>query len=211
MIFLLDHRLVFPDPLNAEEDGLLAVGGDLSVERLKLAYSMGIFPWFSEEDPILWYCPKERCVLFPDQIKISKSLQQAIRNKGYVVTWNRAFERVIQNCSKIARAAQQGTWITVEMQEAYINLHKKGMAQSIEVWDNQELIGGLYGVSAGNVFCGESMFSIKSDASKIAMVHLCQSQKYQIIDCQLPNNHLINLGAEMISLEKFRKYLDKSK
>lgn len=203
MIFRLDDSLVFPNPALAEEDGLLAIGGDLSKERLLLAYQNGIFPWFSESDPILWYSPHQRCVIFPEQLSISKSMRQVMKKGDFSVTENCAFADVIYNCAKTTRIGQDGTWITDEMQEAYIALNESGIARSIEVWKENELVGGLYGVAVGEVFCGESMFSKVSNASKLALIYLAQKMDFKLIDCQLPNDHLMSMGAVMISREKY--------
>ena len=202
MIFRLDARLVFPDPALAEPDGLLAIGGDLSVERLLLAYRHGIFPWYSDETPILWYSPHERFVLFPAELKVAKSLKQVLKSDKFTVTVNRAFAEVIDACSLAPRAGQDGTWITDEMKAAYLELHQKGNAHSIEVWQNGELAGGLYGVQVGAVFCGESMFSKVSNASKVALVHLC-GMGFSLIDCQVYTGHLAAMGARMISREEY--------
>lgn len=208
MVFrLLDDEIIFPDTSLAEPDGLLAIGGDLSVERLFLAYQSGIFPWFSEGDPILWYAPHERCVIFPDRIKISKSMRKTLASNLFKVTVDKAFEKVIELCAKTPRIGQDGTWITNEMQQAYIRLHKKGLAHSVEVWLNNELVGGLYGIKINHVFCGESMFSLVSNASKTALIHLTTKMGFELIDCQLPNDHLMSLGAEMISREEYLKQL----
>ena len=207
MIFRLDERMLFPDPALAEPDGLLAVGGDLSVERLLLAYRNGIFPWFSDEMPILWYSPHQRFVLFPDDLKLSKSMRQIMRSGKFAVTHDRAFDQVIDACSSVKRNDQDGTWITVDMKAAYIKLHQRGYAHSVEVWQEDNLAGGLYGVKTGNVFCGESMFSHISNASKIALVHLCHSGLYKLIDCQVHTAHLESMGAGMISREDYIKLL----
>lgn len=208
MIFkLLENDIRFPDPSFAEDDGLLAIGGDLSVERLKMAYQNGIFPWFSEGDPILWYSPHERCVIFPDKIKISKTMSRLIKNQVFRVTENSDFRAVIFNCANMPRLGQDGTWITDEMQQAYIQLHKIGIAKSVEVWQGDELVGGLYGVVIDDVFCGESMFSKVSNASKTALIYLAQKGDFRLIDCQLPNDHLLSMGAEMISREDYLSYL----
>lgn len=209
MIFrLLDDEIIFPDTALAEPDGLLAIGGDLSVERLTLAYQSGIFPWFSEGDPIMWFAPHERCVIFPEKIKVSKSMQKLMRAKTFLVTVNKAFDKVIKNCAKTPRTGQEGTWITDDMQQAYLKMHQKGLAHSVEVWQNDKLVGGLYGVKIGNVFCGESMFSHVSNASKTALIHLAKNMNFKLIDCQLPNDHLMSLGAVMISREEYLEILN---
>lgn len=199
--------LVFPDPSLAEDDGLLAIGGDLSVERLKLAYASGIFPWYNEDEPILWYAPPERCVLFPDKIKVSKSMQQVLKKQLFTVTQDKAFEQVIRNCAATPRHGQDGTWINTDMQNAYVELHKYGIAKSIEVWREHELVGGLYGVETNHIFCGESMFSHHANASKVALITLCTKMDFKLIDCQIPNPHLFSMGAEMIPREIYMQYL----
>lgn len=203
MIFRLDERLIFPDPELAEPDGLLAVDGDLSVDRLLLAYQNGIFPWYSDDSPILWYSPHERFVLFPDELKLSKSMKQVLRSGKFNITQNKCFTAVIEACSAIERPGQDGTWITNEMKIAYEQLHKNGYAHSIEVWENDELVGGFYGVQVNNVFCGESMFSKVSNASKAALTWLCQTASYQLIDCQVHTAHLESMGARMIPREQY--------
>ncbi|MBY0245003.1 MAG: leucyl/phenylalanyl-tRNA--protein transferase [Sphingobacteriaceae bacterium] len=208
MIFQLDNsNYLFPNPILAEDDGLLAIGGDLSVGRLKAAYQNGIFPWFSDHEPICWYAPKERCVIYPEEIKISKSMQKVLKNNTFEITQNNAFKEVIENCAFVFRKDQNGTWITKEMQKAYLNLHTQGWAHSIEVWQNKKLVGGLYGVVINDVFCGESMFSLVSNASKIALIELCKTKKYKLIDCQIPNDHLLSLGAKMINQNAFLECL----
>lgn len=207
MIFRLDSSLTFPDPALAEPDGLLAVGGDLSPQRLRLAYAHGIFPWYSDETPILWYAPHERFVLFPDELRISKSMRKILRSERFTITVNQAFQQVITACSASKRTGQDGTWITGDMIEAYVNLHNSGYAHSVEVWENNMLVGGLYGVASANVFCGESMFSQVSNASKVALIYLCQRFNYQLIDCQVYTEHLESLGARMISRESYLSYL----
>ena len=207
---ILSNEISFPKAELAESSGLLAVGGDLSLARLKLAYTSGIFPWYSEGEPILWYSPDPRMVLFPDELKISKSMRQIIRSNRFRVTFNQAFEEVIRNCKNIDRnqQGQAGTWITNEMEQAYILLHKDGWAKSVEVWEGDELVGGLYGVEVGSVFCGESMFSKVSNTSKLALIALVQNNKaYQLIDCQVYNDHLASLGAREIPREDFLHYL----
>lgn len=208
MVFrLLDDVVIFPDPAMAEEDGLLAIGGDLSTERLLLAYRNGIFPWFSEDDPILWYSPHERCVIFPERIAVSRSMKKVLKSGVFQVTVDQAFEQVIRFCANTPRAGQDGTWITDEMQSAYLALHHKGNAHSVEVWQDEKLVGGLYGIKINDVFCGESMFSHVPNASKTALIFLAREMKVALIDCQLPNDHLMSLGAEMISREDYLRYL----
>ncbi|MFC3561786.1 leucyl/phenylalanyl-tRNA--protein transferase [Pedobacter jamesrossensis] len=203
---LLDDDISFPNPALAEEDGLLAIGGDLSLKRLLLAYSNGVFPWFSEGEPILWYSPHQRCVIYPERIKISKSMKKILRDDIFKITINQAFSDVIKNCASTFRVGQNGTWITNEMQQAYINLHKNGYAHSVEVWLEGKLVGGLYGLIINGVFCGESMFSLVSNASKAALIFLSKTN-IGLIDCQLPNDHLMSLGAEMIDRELYMAVL----
>ena len=207
MVFRLDERLIFPDPSLAEDDGLLAVGGDLSVDRLSLAYQNGIFPWYNDDTAILWYSPHERFVLFPDELKISKSMRQVLRSQRFIVTYDRCFDEVIEACSAVERNGQDGTWITDDMKEAYIKLHQAGHAHSVEVWKDGDLVGGLYGVQTGSVFCGESMFSRVSNASKIALISLCQSGEYSLIDCQVYTEHLESMGARMIGRKEYMAML----
>ncbi|MEZ4841842.1 MAG: leucyl/phenylalanyl-tRNA--protein transferase [Flavobacteriaceae bacterium] len=209
-MFLLDENLWFPPVEYASEEGILAIGGDLSVERLLLAYRSGIFPWFNENEPIVWYSPDPRMVLFPEKLKVSKSMKQLIKSDKFTVTFNKDFAGVIANCKDIFRRGQGGTWITKEMQQAYINFHKQGYAKSVEVWQNDELVGGLYGIDLGSVFCGESMFSKVSNTSKLAFIMLVESlkeQHYKLIDCQVYTDHLASLGAEEIPRSEFLKYL----
>lgn len=210
MVFGLDELyLAFPDPALADPDGLLAIGGDLGPERLKNAYANGIFPWFSEGDPILWFAPHERCVIFPDRVKVSKSMQKVLQSGVFRITWDQAFEQVIRACAFIDRTkqGQDGTWITDDMQEAYLKLHQLGIAHSVEVWQDEALVGGLYGVAVNRVFCGESMFSQVSNASKAAVIGLCRSGKFELIDCQLPNPHLMSLGSELIPAKEYLRML----
>ncbi|HZY35381.1 MAG TPA: leucyl/phenylalanyl-tRNA--protein transferase [Mucilaginibacter sp.] len=206
MIFRLDERLLFPDPALAEPDGLLAVGGDLSVERLLLAYRKGIFPWYSDETPILWYSPHERFVLFPQEIKISKTMRKIIQSGKFGITVDQCFKEVIEACSQAPRPGQDGTWITDEMKAAYVQLHQKGHAHSVEVRQNGELAGGLYGVQVGKVFCGESMFSRIGNASKMALIHL-SGMGYQLIDCQVYTAHLASMGARMVGRDEYMRIL----
>jgi leucyl/phenylalanyl-tRNA--protein transferase len=203
MIFRLDDRLIFPDPELAEPDGLLAVGGDLSTERLLLAYQNGIFPWYSDETPILWYSPHERFVLYADELRVSASMKKFLRKDIFHTTIDQCFTEVITACSAMERKGQDGTWITEDMKDAYIKLHKQGHAHSIEVWQQNELVGGMYGVPVGNVFCGESMFSKVSNASKNALIHICKSGQYKMIDCQVHSEHLEFMGARMISRKEY--------
>jgi len=208
MIFQLpEQELIFPDPSLAEPDGLLGIGGDLSRDRLILAYQHGIFPWFSEGDPICWFSPHERCVIYPNQVKVSKSMKKVLKDEIFTVTMDTAFEEVIASCAQTPRRDQDGTWITTAMQDAYIDLHQNGWAHSVEVWYDDQLAGGLYGMHINNVFCGESMFSLMSNASKTALIWLCQTNKFSLIDCQVPNDHLLSLGAEMISRETYTAIL----
>ena len=206
-MYLLNKIIKFPSYDSATEDGLIAIGGDLSEKRVVLAYKKGIFPWYSEGEPILWFCPKERMVLFPDEIKISKSMQKIIKKKEFKITENTAFEQVIYHCKHIDRKDEFGTWITDDMEQAYINLYKKGVAKSIEVWLDDVLVGGLYGVVVGTIFCGESMFSKVSNASKVAFIYLAQQKEYSLIDCQMYNEHLASLGAREIKRVDFLKFL----
>ncbi len=212
---ILSQQLEFPDPSQADHHGLLAIGGDLSTERLLLAYNSGIFPWYNDGDPICWWSPDPRMVFDlqqPSPLKISKSLRQSKRNRGYIVKENTCFEKVMRSCMNVPRAQQQGTWINEELVTAYTALHKIGIAKSIEVFKEGMLVGGLYGVDLNDkgVFCGESMFSIRTDASKIALWHLVerlQGQGYSLIDAQLYNDHLASLGAVEIDREVFLSYL----
>lgn len=210
----LGEEIWFPPYELATDDGVLALGGDLSVERLIYAYKRGIFPWFNEGEPIVWYSPSERMVLFPDEVKVSKSMKQVLRKNNFIITENKAFNEVIFNCRYIDRKDQFGTWITNDMEDAYINLHEKGVAKSIEVWHfdsiqcKNMLVGGLYGVDLGNgVFCGESMFSKASNMSKVAFIHLAKNSGYKLIDCQVHNEHLESLGAREIDRSDFLKLL----
>lgn len=205
---LSEDEIWFPEPGQAEEDGLLAVGGDLSPERLILAYQHGIFPWYSDETPILWYAPRERFVLFPDNVKVSVSMRKLLKSARFYITFDKAFPEVIEACAKITREEGEGTWITEEMRQAYINLFNLGYAHSVEVWENGLLAGGLYGVHINTVFCGESMFSKVSNASKAALIYLCQTMNYSLIDCQVYTGHLESMGAEFISRSRYMGLLN---
>ncbi len=205
------HTLEFPDTDEADESGLLAIGGDLSIERLKLAYSKGIFPWYEDGMPILWWSPDPRMVLYPEKMIISHSLKQSIKKKQFTVTIDTAFEKVIKNCSKTSRKGEKGTWITRDMQNAYIRLHEAGFAHSAEAWLDGELVGGLYGVALGKAFFGESMFHHVTNASKVAFHHLVDklaSWNFKIIDAQVYTNHLESLGGEMIPRREFIQILE---
>ncbi|PQJ79661.1 leucyl/phenylalanyl-tRNA--protein transferase [Polaribacter porphyrae] len=206
MIWLTD-KIQFPSYGLATKEGIIALGGDLSTERLTYAYKNGIFPWFSEGEPIVWYCPPERMVLFPNDLKISKSMRKIINKNKFKITENKAFEEVIYNCKNIDRKDGFGTWITDDMEQAYIKLHKKGVAKSIEVWQGEDLVGGLYGLEINDIFCGESMFSKVSNTSKLAFIHLINCNKYKLIDCQIYNKHLASLGAKEIDRDLFLKIL----
>lgn len=205
-MYFLTKELYFPPVDEASPDGVLAVGGDLSTERLLLAYNSGIFPWFDEDEPILWWSPPERMVLFFEDLKVSKSMRNILNQKKFRVTFNTAFKEVITNCKKIARKDQPGTWITDDMIEAYCKLNDEGIAKSVEVWENDELVGGLYGVDLGHIFCGESMFSKVSNASKVGFIHLAkhlEQNNYRILDCQVYNDHLASLGCMEIDRDDF--------
>ncbi len=209
-MFILGKEIVFPDEEMAGPDGILAIGGDLSPERLMLAYRSGIFPWYSEGEPIVWYSPEKRMVLTPSDLKISKSMRQVLRRGDFRITWNENFEEVIRQCQAIQRKDQDGTWITNEMLTAFLKLHEQGKAKSVEIWENDELVGGLYGIDLGHIFCGESMFSKVSNASKFAFIHLVQKlekENYKLIDCQVYNSHLATLGAGEISRKRFMSLL----
>jgi leucyl/phenylalanyl-tRNA--protein transferase len=208
-----DVRLALPEP-----DGLLAVGGDLSPERLQAAYRHGIFPWYNHDQPILWWAPDPRAVLFPEHLKISRSLQKSLRKGSFTVTTDKAFNEVVEACSKprsdrenTENNNEPGTWITSEMKQAYQQLHKIGLAHSVECWLDDKLVGGLYGVALGQVFFGESMFTRTTDASKVAFVHLVKQLTlwdFKLIDCQIYSAHLESLGAESIRREQFIQLLD---
>jgi len=204
----LSHKIEFPNVSEASVDGLLAIGGDLSTKRLVHAYKNGIFPWFDAEEPILWWSPDPRFVLFPKDLKVSKSMKQVLKKKQFKVSNNKSFRSVVENCAQAKRDGQNGTWITDEMVNAYTKLHKLGYAKSVEVWQEDVLVGGFYGVDLGNnVFCGESMFAKVSNASKLAFITFVQNSNYKVIDCQLHTNHLESLGGKHISRFEFLKLL----
>ena len=205
---ILTNEIVFPESQFASTEGIIAIGGDLSTERLLKAYSLGIFPWFNEGSEILWWTPDPRFVLFVADLKISKSMRQVLRSSEFTVTYDTCFDKVIGNCKITKRQGQEGTWITNDMENSYIKLHELGYAHSVEVWKNKELVGGLYGVSIGQMFFGESMFSKVSNASKFGFINLVQNLKekgFQIIDCQDYTAHLASLGADEIPRADFEK------
>ena len=205
-IAFLGEESEFPPVEDASEEGLLAIGGDLSVERLLSAYRNGIFPWFNDDALILWWSPDPRMVLFPSKIKISKSMHRVMARQQFRLTKDTCFEKVIDHCANAERKDQPGTWITSNMKNAYIELHRQGHAHSYEVWQQDTLVGGLYGFDLGHVYCGESMFSLVSNASKFALIRLAQElaqKKYTMIDCQVPTKHLESMGAEIVSRKDF--------
>jgi leucyl/phenylalanyl-tRNA---protein transferase len=215
-VFRLDERLVFPEPELAEESGLLAVGGDLRADRLLLAYSLGIFPWYHEGLPILWHSPDPRMVLVPSAIHVPRSLEKRMRRRPYRITADTSFSRVIRACAAVERPDQDSTWITPEMETAYLELHERGYAHSVEAWRGDELCGGLYGISLGAAFFGESMFATATDASKIAFVTLVRALEdwdFHMVDCQVYTTHLARFGAEPWPRAEFlaalRKALDR--
>lgn len=212
-VFLLNNRIEFPPPRLASEIGLLAIGGDLSRKRLLLAYRTGIFPWFSEREPIMWWSPDPRLVLYPEEIKISKSLKKIIKKEIFRITIDSAFDQVINACAEIRRKNNEGTWIVNDMIEAYCRLHESGFAHSVETWRHDKLVGGLYGVSLGGCFFGESMFTRISNASKVAFVKLVEhleTLSFDLIDCQITTTHLKQFGAREIPRSQFLAQLEKS-
>lgn len=212
-LFQLSEKVNFPPPQLSRRDGLLALGGDLSVARLIMAYSMGIFPWFSPGEPLLWWSPDPRLVLYLENLVVNRSLRKRLRRGPYQITMDLAFAQVISRCATITRSHEEGTWIVDEMQEAYTALHNEGYAHSVEAWQGDELVGGLYGVSLGRAFFGESMFADKPDASKLCFVQLVQflrEEGFSFIDCQVTTDHLLRFGAEEISRERFLKELDEA-
>lgn len=211
-IFSIGEELFFPPPYLANPDGVLAVGGDLTPERLLLAYETGIFPWFSPGEPIIWWSPDPRFVLYPEHLKVSKSMRPYLNGNKFQVSYDQAFREVMVNCQQIYRPGQQGTWITPEMLEAYCELHRLGFAHSVEVWKEEQLVGGLYGISLGKCFFGESMFSKASNASKtgfISLVKNLSSRGFELIDCQVHTPHLESLGAQHIPRDLFLSQLSK--
>ena len=209
-MYFLSKELFFPPVSEAESEGILAIGGDLSSERLVLAYKSGIFPWFEEDDPIIWWSPNPRMVLFLDELVVSKSMRNILNRNIFTVTFNQNFREVISNCQKTKRNNQNGTWITNDMIEAYCVLNELGIAKSVEVWQNDKLVGGLYGIDLGHIFCGESMFSTISNASKVAFIALANKLKksnYKVLDCQVYNEHLETLGCREIERTEFMELL----
>ena len=212
-VFLLSDKIEFPPPHLATDDGLLAVGGDLSQERLLLAYSMGIFPWFSGEEPIIWWSPDPRLVLYPREMRVSRSLNKTINKNAFHVTMDTAFDQVINECAQVRSRNNEDTWLVEDMINAYCKLHESGFAHSVESWCEGKLAGGLYGVSLGRCFFGESMFTKKSDASKVAFVALVKHLKalsFDMLDCQITTEHLIRFGAREIPRNQFILQLEKS-
>ena len=211
MIYQLTKRLAFPDPHLGDPDGLLAVGGDLSIDRLILAYSNGIFPWYAfRENQIQWWCPMDRFVIFPGEIHISHSMRTLINKEKYKLTFNQAFPKVIQACGNL-RIDMEGAWLGKEMMKAYTQLHKQGFAASVEVWEEERLVGGLYGVTLGRCFFGESMFSLVPSASKLALIHLAityQALGGLMIDCQFETPHLLSMGGRHIGYEEYMNYIE---
>ena len=208
---ILGDEHVFPSPLEADQHGVVAYGGDLHPDRVFLAYQKGIFPWFENDNNLVWWSPDPRMVLFPKKLKISKSTKKTIRDNPFVITFNKSFVEVVKSCATVKRFGQSGTWITKGLMKTYEELHKKGKAYSVEVWENYELVGGLYGIDIGNIFCGESMFTKKNNASKLAFIFLVNElskNDYKMIDCQVPSAHLRNLGAEEITRKEFIDFLN---
>lgn len=205
-MYFLSQEIFFPPVSETNSEGIIAIGGDLSPERLQLAYKSGIFPWFEEDEPIIWWSPNPRMVLFLDELVVSKSMRTILKRNTFKITFNQNFRDVISSCQKIKRNGQNGTWITNDMVEAYCKLNDLGIAKSVEVWQNEELVGGLYGIDLGYVFCGESMFSKASNASKVAFITLAnqlQKDNYKLLDCQVYNEHLESLGCREIEREEF--------
>ena len=205
-MYFLTPELYFPPASETSPEGIIAVGGDLSPQRLLLAYQNGIFPWYNNDEPKLWWCPEERMVLFFENLRITKSMRNVLNRNEFQITFNTAFRDVISNCQQSPRKDQDGTWISDEIIEAYCKLHELGHAKSIEVWQNEELVGGLYGIDLGDVFCGESMFSKVPNASKVAFIHLAKQLEianYKLLDCQVYNDHLNSLGCIEIDRDEF--------
>ncbi len=214
MILLNPNEISFPNPqILDSESGLMAIGGDLSPERILFAYQLGLFPWFNEEEEILWWCPDPRFVLYPDELKISKSMKKILRDENFTFTENKCFRKVMEECKTTFRKNQDGTWISNELIESFVKLHQKGITKSFEIWQHNELVGGFYGVQIGKVFCGESMFSKVSNASKAGFINFILNQKenLELVDCQIHSEHLKSLGARMISKNEYLEILKKQK
>ncbi len=214
MYYYLDKEISFPHPDAVKPSGILAIGGDLSIERLLLAYHYGIFPWYNENEPIIWWCPKPRFVIFPEKVKVAKSMNSYFNQQKYQVTYDQHFQDIIRCCQHTPRHGQEGTWINEDIVHAYTKLHEKGFALSVEVWEGDQLVGGLYGVKLGKVFFGESMFSLKSNASKFGFITLAKrlaSEGFYVIDCQQPNPYLESLGGEFITGSIFQNILNKNR
>ncbi len=214
MYYYLDKGITFPHPDVVKPSGILAISGDLSIDRLMLAYHYGIFPWYNTNEPIIWWCPRPRYVIFPEKVKVAKSMNSYFNQNKFQVTYNQHFATVMRYCQHIPRYDQDGTWINDDIVAAYTLLHEQGYAMSVEVWDGDELAGGLYGVMLGKVFYGESMFSLKSNASKYGFITLARrlaSEGFEVIDCQQPNPYLASLGGEFISGQDFQRILYKNR
>ena len=210
-VYALNEELVFPHPSLANEDGLLAVGGDLSPQRIVLAYANGIFPWYSEGRPLAWWCPRPRLVLTPSELRVGRTLRKTIKRRRYRITFDEAFSEVMAACATVPREGQDGTWITKDLTAAFVELHRRGLAHSVEAWEDDVLVGGLYGLSMGRVFFGESMFADRPDASKVAFVHLVRqlaAWNFEMVDCQVVTDHLVRFGAVSIELDTFLERLE---
>ena len=209
-MYQLSSEHIFPSALSANNDGIVAIGGDLDPKRILKAYKQGIFPWFESDDYLVWWSPDPRMVLFPEKLRISKSTKKVLKDANFKVTFNQSFDEVVDCCAKVKRFGQNGTWITEGLKKAYNLLHKEGHAFSVEVWKDFELVGRLYGIDLGDIFCGESMFSKENNASKIGFIHLIKELSkngYKLIDCQVPSAHMKSLGAEEISRQQFLNFL----
>lgn len=214
MYYYLDNEIAFPHPEIVKTSGILAIAGDLSIDRLLLAYHYGIFPWYNENEPIIWWCPRPRFVIFPEKVKVAKSMNSYFNQNKYQVTYDQHFQDVIRYCQYTPRHNQEGTWINENIVNAYTQLHHMGHAMSVEVWEGELLVGGLYGVKLGKVFFGESMFSLKSNASKFGFISLAkrlEKEGYYIIDCQQPNPYLQSLGGEFVKGDYFQSVLKKNR
>lgn len=210
-MIVLDSEISFPDPESTNSaNGLLAVGGDLSPERIHFAYQLGIFPWFNPGEDYLWWCPDPRFVLFPVDLKVSKSMKKILRDEVFTFTENRCFRTIMEECKDRYRKDQDGTWISADLIDSFVQLHEAGIAKSIEVWQNEKLVGGLYGIQIGKVFCGESMFAKVSNASKAGFIQFVQKENLELVDCQIHSEHLESLGATMISKLEYLKILRKN-